>query len=102
MPVSSCATGPVQWETSSHCARSSGVQGVKPRSGSGCGQLCAAQYEPSGALQAATTFGRAGPSYVPQLPLKVFQYSGVVLPPAAGVVEAELHLPGVRGSARAR
>ena len=25
------------------CARSSGVHGVKPRSGSGCGQLCAAQ-----------------------------------------------------------
>ena len=39
----SSATGPVQCETSSHIELSSPVHGVKPRSGSGLGQLCAAQ-----------------------------------------------------------
>src|SRR5918993_2021921 len=54
---------PVQWDRWSAQARCSGSQGKRPRLGSARCQRCTAQYEPSGALQAATTWARVGPSY---------------------------------------
>ena len=66
-------SSPVQWARCSSRARWSFFQGAYPRFGSIRCQDCSAQYDPSGALQATTRFGRAGPSYGWQAFLNVFQ-----------------------------
>jgi len=67
--------------------------GVKPRLGSGRCQLCAAQYEPSGALQAATTSGERRPVIAAAAAGEARRMARL---PAAGVVDLELDLLCVR------